>query len=187
MSIEHRDRQGTRPELRDIYSNTFLACRFCNGARVIRPLRDEATNALMLDPTAEAWADHFTLSANQLSAKVGDANAAYTSQAYDLNDPRKVALRRERAAILGEALEALVEGPKLVSLLMSLSSNTPDLEGRETLVAELKFVYAQLERAKANLRRFRAIPLDADSSCRCMQTPQLPRHLAEQCSTVELG
>jgi hypothetical protein len=56
--IEHRETQSSEPGKANDYSNCIYACRLCNAARNDKPLQDALGNRV-LDPTLDAWADHF--------------------------------------------------------------------------------------------------------------------------------
>jgi hypothetical protein len=186
MTIEHLERQKTRIDLRDDYGNVVLACRFCNGARGKKPRHAREGGGSLLDPTLHAWATHFRAFEGRVAPLDGDADAAYTESVYDLNEPRKLVLRREHTAILGEALRAVKEGPDIVELLATELRETTDLSRRRRLVGGLRLVRQATQRAADVLRRFTAVPPDADIPCRCMASPTLPPHVAKQCLEVEL-
>lgn len=186
MSVEHQVRQSAGPRLSRDYRNTFLACRFCNGARSTRPERDTATSGTLLDPSLEPWGEHFAARDGQLLPKAGDADAEYTYRSYDLDDPRKVALRRDRRDLVRDAIHALRHGPELISRLMAELAKTIERDSRTQLVAELRLVQQSMRRGQNTLSRFKAVPADADSACRCSDSPHLPSHLAEQCVELDL-
>jgi hypothetical protein len=184
-SVEHFLRFGTAPENASKYSNCFYACRFCNGARAAAPVIDRDERRL-INPCDDAWGDHFFLSEDRLLARVGDRDAEYTEAAYNLNDPRKIALRQSRRERLTEWLELLEEGPSLeAELLQRMNRATPIERAQQNLRAAHRLRRC-MEAALRDIRRYAAVPEDADASCRCAARPafELPVWLRDQ--TLEL-
>src|SRR5262245_60722814 len=64
-----------------------------------------------------AVALHFQRAGDSLRPVPGDVDAAYTEEAYDLNDPRKLEVRRLRAEALSAARGALRDLPGLIEKL----------------------------------------------------------------------
>jgi hypothetical protein len=76
------------------YENCFYVCRFCNKSRSNSPIIDSEGQRL-LNPCVEIWADHFLPTEDDRLNPL-DSNAVYTAKIYDLNDPRRMELRRWR-------------------------------------------------------------------------------------------
>jgi len=165
--IEHRELRGHRADLVHVYSNCLWSCRFCNGARADRPC--ESHGATLLSPTEVAWADHFRLEAGNLLPLSDDADARYTHETYDLDDPRKVALRRDRAARARELERAFAELPPLLDRLLERAA----AGDRDCLLAAHE-VQRVLRRASEDVSRMRVIPADAPTACRCDAAGTLP-------------
>lgn len=180
-SIEHQvpqsDTQGG-PQV-DQYTNCFYACRYCNQARGHAPLVG-ASGARLLDPCRHAWASHFTRIDARLLPTANDPDASRTHRIYDLDDQRKQSMRRNREALLAEALRTLDTAPALIEQLL-LAAETPG-EKRVALIAAAQSLRGLMTRARDDLMRFVAVPPDADPVCRCA-TPEgrsLPAFLKEQ-------
>jgi hypothetical protein len=182
MWIEHHLTQSERPDLADSYENCFYSCRFCNQARADAPAQSGGRR--LLEPCDSPWGNHFSLNDDVLQSL--DSDATYTEQTYDLNEPRRLTLRRARAETLGEAIRILRELPSRVAHLSDLAGELSPEEGRQVLevAADCRLV---IEKARQQLRRFRAIPSTAPSPCRC-DTPverSLPAFLAEQAFSID--
>lgn len=98
--------RGATPGVVHKYSNLLYICRLCNNARGDTDVVDVSGRRL-LDPTRDNWSQHFELVGDQLSPMSGDGDAAYTADAYAINDPRKVGLRRRRRQTVGDLVENL--------------------------------------------------------------------------------
>ena len=175
--IEHYYTFSEHGELTNDYENCLYSCRLCNRARSDSPVYDQDGRRL-LNPRAEAWADHFVRTGDLLQSKPGDVNAAYTSDAYDVNDERKVALRAARREILEECLSLIEEGHGVIQVLLQ-EGRTEDL-----LAAEELRRYVNL--ARIVVERYAAIPPDADVECRCGRTDHhtLPSAVMRQCYQI---
>ena len=186
MGIEHFDPVEAGGELNS-YPNCFYACRLCNGSRARSPVVNRLGQRL-LHPCGEVWADHFRSTPDgKLLPSVGDSDAAYTHTAYDLDDPRKVEIRQARLERIGESLQALKDGPGLLESLMDRLKGEPQDESADLLrVAE--GVRKSIESAAGTIRRYAAIPRDADLSCRCGRNDhhRIPIGLAEQLLDIAL-
>lgn len=187
LSIEHLESQHQQPARRNEYANTFFACRFCNRARGTKPRANPTGMGSLLDPTITAWSSHFSLSDACLVATAGDDDATYTHYAYDLDDPRKVELRQAHALEIQQALKALEQFSSLSAEIEKRLAKTMETERRTKLVSHLRVVRSSAQKARGILERFQPVPMDADPTCRCMNSPQLPEHIVKQCLTVELA
>lgn len=179
--IEHQQLRSSEAGRfkQDTYDNCFYACRFCNSARGTQPSED-AHGIRLLDPCRSAWADRFTRVDDRLEAHADDADAARTHRAYDLDDPRKRAMRSTRDDVLTEALRAVRECPAQIDLLLR-RAEAPG-ERRTELLHAAASLRTLLNRARRDLQRFAAIPDDADATCRCTipSACTLPAFLAGQ-------
>jgi len=159
--VEHYIPVSEAPEKENDYSNCYYACRFCNIARGSRPVHDGRQR--LLDPCRDAWADHFVLHDDQILPRDTSPDAAYTHQAFDLDDERKVTMRRSRRETITECLAIVTRHDTLQSqLLLRLSQE------RDPLLSELseelweKFLWAWQD-----LVRFAPVPASADPVCSC--------------------
>lgn len=166
MHIEHIA-PGRTSALAATYGNLLYICRLCNGARSDQGVID-AQGRRLLDPTRDCWSSHFQLSHDRLQPHEGDRDAAYTAEAYDINNPRKVGLRRHRR----EVLAGLMEDLRL-------------FHGRRAAG------HALLDEAERLGRRFAAwapLPEDAPADCRCSSPDvrSLPRCYQRQVLPIEI-
>jgi hypothetical protein len=179
FGIEHHLSQSADPSRAAAYDNCFLACRFCNGARATRPAVGPDGRRL-LHPCATAWAGHFVLGEDRLRARDGDRDAEYTHEAYDLDDPRKVACRRERRERIDEAVHVLHRGLDLERDLLRRAASTPE---PAKLIEAARILSGLRQRAVTTLSSFPGIPLDAPVACACGQPPALPAFFERQLRT----
>jgi hypothetical protein len=183
MWIEHRvpvshDATGT-----NVYKNCFYSCRYCNLSRRVAALIDEQGRHL-LDPCQHAWREAFELAGDELQARAGNRDAAYTIESYALNEPRKVALRQSRRETLAEAI-AVVQG--FESKHAHLMRKAID-EADPTLVVLARDFRAYRDRALQDLERFVPVPDRTDRACACTggEPPALPAVLQEQILDLDL-
>jgi len=173
--LEHLIPRSEDDSRADDYGNVAYSCRFCNASRARRRVVD-AQGRRLLDPCTTAWAVRFRREQWRLVPATGDPDADYTHEAYNLDDPRKRELRAARGRIIEEANDVLRDVPGLLSQLAG--NAIPDAI---QLAATLGDV---LDRAKRDLRRYRAVPQDAPGRCRCGHENTLPTFVAIQCSEV---
>jgi hypothetical protein len=177
MWIEHVELQSKNPELANDYDNCVYSCRFCNQARGAKRLIDSQQRHL-LNPCHTAWEKHFYLYLDEIRRHDDNGDAVYTFQTYDLNDERKVRIRKKRRTVLSERLDVVTQARPLHDRLMQRARDTGD----ETLVDDAELAYEQFRQACSDLLRFHPIPDDAKQSCTC-DAPQhhaLPVVLQEQ-------
>ncbi len=164
MTIEHRVPRSdpVEGELRENeYTNCYYSCRFCNQARATRPLID-ASGRHLLDPCADAWSGHFKRVRHEIVRRSdADVDAEYTSVAYDINDPRKIAIREERALVLRTVRSAVDEIPPKLANLSKIAKRVPEA------LAHMKRLRVHLKRAFRDLERYAFKPVDAPQKCRC--------------------
>jgi hypothetical protein len=180
-TVEHHVPVSSDRSVVNSYQNCFYACRFCNRSRSDSSVVDRRGKGVLLDPVTAAWGQHFKIVGDELLPVDGDANAAYTAWIYDLNDPRKVRMRRSRRERLGEWLELLRDGPRLLDRLLERAAQEPKNRSLALLKAaeELR---RSIRRASRDIERFAAVPRDADTKCRCGRDDHhtLPDWLEEQ-------
>lgn len=175
-TVEHLVLQKDDPARANDYSNCYYACRFCNGARGKQPHRRDSVR--LLDPCADAWADHFILHGFQLVPREGNQNAVYTQRVYQLNDPRKLEMREERANIFHEEPKLLAEArtaeKELVSLWRTLR--------KPALLTAAKILRRRIREAEERLARLQPVPKDDPERpcCQVNPRPELPEGLTEQ-------
>lgn len=145
------------------YQNCFYACRFCNQARGDAPVIDFRGRRL-LNPCIEIWAEHFRSELDCLSPV--SEEAGYTHEIYDLDDPRKVALRKVRRERLEECGQLLSEGPSLLERLLRQLSAQP-VESQLDILMAAEELRRAIGHALRDTLRYAAVPKDADETCRC--------------------
>lgn len=177
--IEHFVPVGLKPELGNEYTNCFYSCRFCNSARGTRANEDEVGRRL-LNPCEDVWGEHFEICEDRLVPLT--RHGEYTLDIYDLNDARKVRCRQRRRERLGEWLELIKRGPRMVIRLLDHAIEVQDPTLRRELLDEAELLRRFIKTAERELIRFRALPDDRDRSCRCDHTDhhRLPKWLLRQ-------
>jgi hypothetical protein len=182
MWIEHAELQSERPDLANQYENCFYSCRFCNQARGARPSINKQLHQL-LTPCAYPWRDLFDLVADEIQVRGKRPDASYTLEAYDLNEPRKVRMRRKRRTTLRERIDVVTESRPLHDRLLARARDTGD----PTLVEDALEAWKHFHRAWRDLETFVAIPEDVNDHCACghQRHHSLPEVLAEQTIKVE--
>ena len=188
MGIEHFLPVSADQRQVNSYENCFYCCRLCNEARSSVPSEDGGGRRL-LNPCTDAWGSHYFLSQDdRLLPAAGNPDAWYTLNAYDLNDPRKIEMRRIRREDLDDWLEVLIEGPDLLKSTLKAYRRTDTREEMARLMSLAKMLGRKILRATRELRRRAAIPRDADAACRCgrAQHRRLPAWLDAQTQEVEL-
>jgi hypothetical protein len=171
------------------YRNCFYACRYCNGARNVAPEVDWQGRKL-LNPFSHAWGEHFMLSDDdRLLPLPGDLDAEYTAEVYDLNETRKLQMRRSRRERMDESLALIDQGPGILDALLASSMDMgPGARSAELLMAAESLRQAMLS-AEQSLIRHAAIPEDADTECRCGHGNHLslPSALEEQTMAIDFA
>ncbi|MCP3959108.1 MAG: HNH endonuclease [bacterium] len=161
----------------NLYPNCFYICRFCNRARSAAANVDPEDGRRLLSPTSSVWAEHFVVAGDEIEAREGSDDAAYTRDAYDLNDHRKAARRRYRREAIDECLAMVRESGSICRRLLedAVATHKPEL------VDAAKAIEAGLRRAWRDLEVFEVVPPDAPSRCACdVEAPSIPRLLEEQ-------
>ncbi len=185
-NIEHGVAQSIAPDRINDYSNCFYSCRYCNSARAHRP--QFSAGYSLLEPTMTAWGDHFSRSGDRLLPMEGDGDARYTHQVYDLDDPRKIELRRLRRELIEDRIELLKRFPHDLEWLLAESQASPPRRAREALDLA-RHLRRAARSALDELARFSPVPVDAPERCRCGQAEHhsLPSELESQSVELALG
>jgi hypothetical protein len=187
-SIEHFVPKSTEAgaEQRDDYGSCLYVCRFCNGARGRRPNVSDS-GACLLDPTRTVWSEHFTLVHARLDPREDDVDAEYTSETYDLNDPRRITMRNQRWRLLSDRIELMTKGPELLHQLYELIEGSKSPERALQAIEHAVFLRERIHNAWLDLERFVLVPIDAPETCRCETTEHrcLPPDIER--SGLELG
>ncbi len=175
--VEHHYPVSTHPDETNRYENCLYSCKLCNRARSDTPVTD-ARGRRLLNPRIHAWVDHFELALDELRPKEGDADAEYTFRTYDIGDQRKIELRQLRRKILEECYAVLERGPQMMERLVE-KGDAESLRAAEALRECVR-------PAEMIVKRYAAIPTDADHSCRCGRTDHhsLPAALRSQCREI---
>ncbi len=187
MTVEHRILRKDDPERSNDYSNCYLACRYCNRARGIKPVSQHG--AELLDPSVVPWSRHFKLEEDHLHPIPGDRDAAYTHAAYNLDDPIKVELRRFRRELYESHTRFIRETGDGIAWLWAWIRELRRRDRHEEVKRFLQ-VMRSLEQGRRNawldLSRFKAVSQDAPTSCSC--EPEIPRILPAPfaCQTLNL-
>ena len=163
-SVEHFSPQSTTPELRSSYENLFYACMACNLSRGNKPIQNDRDGTQLLNVCSSIWAEHFEIEDDHLVPQ--DMDAAYTSNAYDLNTPDKIEMRKQRRIEHKEA-------KKNIDFLSRLENHMQEayLSGKKDPGSCLEFLMELHVKKRAELRkyaeRFKPIPDDARPDCLC--------------------
>ena len=183
MWIEHAELESQKPDLANQYDNCFYCCRFCLQARGKRPMVNKQGQRL-LNPCSDSWLDHFELVADEIQVRGEDQDAAYTLETYDLNDHRKIRMRRKRRTALRERLDLVTQSRPLYYRLLARAREIGD----PTLVDDAYEAWTYLREAYKDLESFVAIPKDVNAYCACeSQLHYLPEVLAEQTIRLEIN
>lgn len=167
MGIEHVIPQSADQGSRDDYSNCIYCCRLCNIARSNKPLENNGRR--LLDPTIEAWANHFRRNVDSLEPQPGNADAEYTHSAYDIDSPEKLMLRKLRRLTIEDHRVFLKDAPKLVVELLERANDLKDSNPVATseLIRASATLRGRIIAAMRDLNEYAAIPSDAPKECRC--------------------
>jgi hypothetical protein len=166
------------------YDDLFYACAFCNRARGAAP-RVASSGAHLLRPDEVAWDQHFSLENDLLVPRAGDPDAAYTAQVYDLNDPRKVRLRRFRREAITTRLRFLRESEGLRKRLLDRVATSPTDDALAYLDV-MQALESSVRAIASELLQLAAIPQDAAPRCRCGAAGALPEWFVSQTQELDL-
>ncbi len=181
--VEHFFLQSRDEGKRNLYANCFYACRFCNVSRGETPNVDPYGRSL-LEPCETAWPEGFTISRDRIHPRSEpDGNAAYTCATYELNDPRKLRMRRLRRLTIRDRVSFLKRTRSIEADLLDDAARGGGSEYSELAQA----ITDARRRAHMDLLRFRPVPEDRDWPCSChrVKRPRLPAVLQEQ--LIDLG
>jgi hypothetical protein len=184
--IEHLIARSHDSRLMGIYGNTIYVCRLCNGDRSDAD-HEDGHGRRLLDPTKDVWSDHFRIVGDRLVPFDGDADAAYTEDVYDINEPRKVRLRKIRRERRDDFLALL--NPKLARLAQLKFREACGAPGE---VVEIAQTISGLRDEIVRLCRLASpgtwVPDDAPTSCRCGRASArtLPATYLRQAVEIEL-
>jgi hypothetical protein len=180
--VEHAIARSSDPSLASDYRNLLYACRFCNRSRSTHPVQLGA--AQLLDPTRDAWREHFVAVDDRLRPRRHDVNAQLTHRVYHLDDARKVERRRTRRELVTDRLRlvARIETELVELLRLADVLRQRDLPRFGRVLAEIRRLRQDAYRALRDLRRYDAVPGDAPRSCRCPRPWEHapPAYLVEQ-------
>jgi hypothetical protein len=164
--IEHVLTSKESPDDRSEYMAIVYACARCNNARGSRPSTQDG--AALLNPSVQSWSEHFQWSGHELKPITEDAKL--TAEVYDINSPVKLGLREELERIIDENVRLLRSGPAMISELMADLDSLPS-DRRVSRLQIISQLHSCLIRARSSLERLRAVPHDADVTCRCESPP----------------
>jgi len=175
--VEHFIPKSSSPAERNVYSNCFLICGRCNRARGRKAIL-HGSGGKLLNPCEADWAVHFMAAGSRILPRHdGDADAAYTVEAYRLNEAGKRAMRSVRREKIEESRGFLADTVGDRQKLLDLAkSGQPELF---TIIKRLTRVRWQ---ATKDLVRLMAIPQDHNKFCRCPHDGHhsLPKVLEDQ-------
>lgn len=181
MWIEHLELRSVTPARQNVYTNCVYSCRYCNTHRAA--LANRKGRRKLLNPRRVCWAKHFKRTGDKLKALSADAR--YTIEAYDLNDPRKVGMRETRRVVLPLALQVWQKGRARQERLLAQLEHAPAKQRKE-LLDKLADCENYVRLAKHQLLQFRAIPKYYDGlPCSCVLGPGLPDTFANGLLTVD--
>lgn len=139
----------------------------------------------LLDPTKDAWGSHFELDGELIRPKPNDADAEYTREAYKMNARKKRDARELRAKKIRATLKRIQGDYEREGKLIHLGREERDTAKKiELFQMALEIRRARKEIEKDFISTYRAVPIDAPSTCRCVNPPEykLPAWFAEQCA-----
>ncbi len=187
--IEHLAPRSTHGQQEDDYSNLIFSCRFCNHSRQSKPRVDEHGRRL-LDPSQDVWSEHFESHGDWIKPKAGDVDAAYTCAAYKINE-KQLTRRRWRRELIDFSLQCIEEIPTAIEKTNTRARHAAaagDTDKARKALDKSHQWMKSLRVAVTQLRRFRAVPRDAPTQCKCRTEAgrTLPRWLARQTIAAEL-
>lgn len=170
--IEHILPQSSHKNEKTVYTNCVYCCQMCNRARSNKPSVEKPGGRKLLNPTQVAWSQHFYSSADKLLPNPVDSDAKYTHEAYNINDPRKVSLRKTRRVVIQNHLAFIKSDPDSKIALLIRTARNPSLtqSERENLVRAAHDLRRYRDRVYEDLRTYAGEPADAPKRCRCNVT-----------------
>lgn len=163
--VEHLVARSHDIRMAGVYNNTIYVCRLCNSDRNDTD-HEDGQGSRLLDPTRDIWSEHFRIVGDRLVPFEGDADAVYTEDVYDINEPRKVKLRRLRRERRDDFLALL--NPRLARLQQL---NFRQACGDPSEMVRIAQAISGLRDEIMRLCRLASpgtwVPEDAPVSCRC--------------------
>ncbi len=186
MHVEHLVARSHDGSLVGVYTNVILICRLCNTARSDAEHVDQQGRRL-LDPTKDVWSHHFRLDVDQLIPMDGDLDAAYTEDVYEINDPRKVKLRRIRRERREDFLALLAAQRKRFRQLV-LREKRVAPSAKDDIAKAIFGINDEIERLCRVSNEGAWVPDDAPTNCRCGRASArtLPGPYLRQVVEIEL-
>lgn len=178
--LEHHQRQQERPDLINDYDNLLFCCRECNQNRARAP--QEKDGAVLLRPDRTKWSTVFTISGTTIVPVDGSESSQYTHSTYKPNRPVKQRSRELRRGVVEKGLEILKNGPELLRLLRSAARKNP--EKRREFMFQVNFHRQHLVDQWDNLKRYKAVPIDAPSTCHCAAQAEVIPELTENSTDI---
>lgn len=161
--VEHFITQKEDSGQRNVYANCFHSCRYCNRARRAME-RVNPTGNRLLNPCTSVWNLAFELFADRMHPRGSNADAEYTHEAYKLDEPIKVRMRRMRRETISELIP-LVNGREMWRIQRELIEKGRRL-GLPEFVEAARILGLSCKRARQDIKMFSAIPDDCET-CRC--------------------
>lgn len=159
--IEHFYPASTHPQLVNDYDNCFYVCRMCNDARASAAVASGTRR--LLNPCNATWSAHFEHEEDRVKPRSGDFDAEYTHESYDLDDPRKVRMRRMRRETIQECMALIEKAYDTIDALIERG-----IQHRDSLSLEAAQELRQcVLLAEKDIARYRAVSMDAPGECRC--------------------
>ncbi len=180
-TVEHRVPRSIDATLANDYANCLYACRYCNTARSATPICDG--NRRLLDPTVDAWGDHFSMVNDYLLPREPEGSSGYTHANYRLDDERKVRRRRMRRELISDRIALLSDINAKTKRLLQLAEELGkyDFSAVTTVLEVARTIRSETRRTIEDLALYAVIPADAPKTCRCqIQELTVPEGLAEQ-------
>lgn len=171
-TVEHHVTRSAAPSRAGDYFNCLYACRLCNRSRSTKP--DSGDGVRLLDPTRDAWVNHFFVAGDRLQPADGDADAEYTHRCYEIDDERKVERRQARRELLADRLPLVgVLHTELVALLrLADRLRRRDSRAFATVLQRISTIRSDARRALEDVARYAAVPRDAPATCRCVDASE---------------
>lgn len=181
--VEHFVPVSHDAESANAYTNCFYICQYCNQDRNAASTIDPEDGRRLLNPCNDVWEEHFASEGDTLKPRAESGDAAYTHAVYDVDDPRKIEMRRFRRETIRDCMSLIERGQAVLDRLLERALQTRE----PALVDEAKLIEDALRRAWQELETFKVVPRDARSSCPCdgEELYEVPWALQEQTIEIE--
>ncbi|MBI4819919.1 MAG: hypothetical protein HY791_26835 [Deltaproteobacteria bacterium] len=139
----------------------------------------------MLDPSVDSPADHYVREADEL--KPTSPEGEYTSQVYDINEPRKRALRKRRFEELTSWIDCVLneaQWQKDLSLAIEAALQASETDKALRLSQLAQALRGQAQKSRKALESYSPVPADRPSKCRCIGGDGAISPILESFSTV---